>query len=871
MMDRIKRVVKEKWMYITIFVLPWVVLLIHSLYCKGWPLFEGSILRGDTALQLYPLCVELWEKVHSGDSLFYSWNAGGGYDFFLNMAYYLISPFTLLVLMVPRGWVEHAVQVIMILKWSCIGVSVVYYFMHTKHNQLKSLKPLVSFILGLAFTLSNYVLMGISYFNWNDVILLFPILLLLVERMVEKENWKLYYVLLTLAMLCNFYMAYQLCIFLFLWFLMQLKKDTHHKVRKALIFVGNSVLAAVSSLVVILPCVFGVGNRYSGDVESANAMYISTIIADVKTAISKLFIMDKVGEVVSLNPNLYFSVGFAVLLGFYVITNAKAKDLIRNIMLAVFMTVSIFVGALNFVWHGFSVPNGVFHRFLYLVVFVYLFLIMKTVTRFRVIKFKHVVCVGIVELILFVVGFFNVESYLNYYTYLITVLLGVFYYIILVLYCKKSITKWQCIITFCVVVTGEMLFNSVYQFNEYNIVTTTETFQLETSNELLELVKDDLRYGERVSVIQKTNNMGMLTGVPNDDVFVSYGNGNNVLLHQGLGMDFTTNAGYADYGMSPLLNLIFNVRYGISNSEMNYSDATLIGEKGDFGIYELQRLAGLGYMVNDDLLDWNGFYAGPFQSQNDFVKMATGESEIFEIVTPKVSCIDIASEIEPDEDYLADGYYRYNYTAKLPKGYEGVLVSAEIPEDMDLYIVTNHGIAGEMVVNVDGVRRLDGLSPLSQQTIHVGRVKKGQTVSVVTIHEADMNDNITMWYQYAKFNEENYQKAYDKLSRNVFEIDTMESDYIKGRIKADESGLMMTSVQAMEGFTTYVDGENVEYETVSDTMIALPLAEGEHIIEFCYETPYFKVGIICSCLAVFVFVLLCGIEEIQKRRKSDMK
>ena len=224
---KMKEFIKKNWNYIAVFLIPWLIVVIHCIMRDSWLTGNGSLLNGDTKIQLYPLFVEFWNKVHSGESLFFSWNAGNGIDFYSNFAYYLISPFNLIVLLCPKAWIENTVQFVMVLKWSLTGVTMVYYFMHTKHNRLEHCKTLVSGIMGLAFVLSNYMIMELGYFNWTDVIILFPILLLLLENMIETGKWKLYCILLALSMICNFYMAYQVCIFLTIWFLLHIcRKDT---------------------------------------------------------------------------------------------------------------------------------------------------------------------------------------------------------------------------------------------------------------------------------------------------------------------------------------------------------------------------------------------------------------------------------------------------------------------------------------------------------------------------------------------------------------------------------------------------------------------------------------------------------------------
>ena len=147
-MSVIKKISKDKWMYIAAFFVPWLLIIAHSLIRDGWPFGNGSIFLGDSGCQLYQLCVELWNKVHSGQSLFYSWNAGDGVDFYLNFSYYLVSPFSLVILAVPKNMLINTVQIVMILKWSCIYMSMVYFFMHTRINMIKTHRGAVSFLLG---------------------------------------------------------------------------------------------------------------------------------------------------------------------------------------------------------------------------------------------------------------------------------------------------------------------------------------------------------------------------------------------------------------------------------------------------------------------------------------------------------------------------------------------------------------------------------------------------------------------------------------------------------------------------------------------------------------------------------------------------
>lgn len=867
MQIKVKEFLKNKGIYIVAFGIPWLIVVLHSVIRNGWLVGGGSILRGDSGIQYYQLCVELWNKIHSGESLFYSWNAGGGFDFFLNFAYYLVSPFTILIVAVPKGWLENTVQSVMVLKWSCIAVTMTYYFMHTKFNQMKSHKKFVALTLGCVFALSNCILNFVAYFNWNDVIILFPLLLLEIERMLGDGHWKRYYCLLTLAILCNFYTAYQVCIFLLLWFIFVMNSDVKQKVRKFVVFITSSLLAAISGLVVIIPCVAGVANRYSVITEQDKRLYVSSIIVNVWKSISKLFAFDTVYNVTDLRPNLYISVGVASVLLLYLFTKIPKKEKIKTTILYFVVTGSIYIGALSYVWHGFSVPNAVYHRFLYLYVFLSCFICMQLIMHIQEVRLRSVVFALLLGCVLIVVGFFNVQQYQEFYTYLITILLFALYQIICVLQCRKSITNSQWITVLCILIMGELIANAVYIFSAYDVTNYKDKYYIKDTEKLVDGLQ--LADGERIEMAHCTRNMGLMESLPSDEIFASYCNGADVYLHVSLGQCFSTSA-YEFCGGSPLLNLMFNIRYGTSMSEYNFSDVEKIGQQGDVTLYKTKRLAGLGYMTSDKVLDWQGNTLGPIEAQNQFVQYATGENAIFDIIYPEVTCNDIVSTLHPNDEYLNKGFYYYEYTACAPKGQEVTTLNFTIEEDMDLYMVSNSESLQQVGVMIDGEQTyFEPEQRQMQETLHIGKVKKGQKIIIYAAHDISVGEKNSMWYQFAKFNEDNYAKAYEKLSKNVYNIEQMDSTYVKGNITAEQDGIMMTSIQAMDGFAVYVDGEQIEYKKVADTMIGVPLKKGKHVVEFRYQTPYYVQGAIGSLIGIFIFVCICLYDKVRKKANNE--
>lgn len=851
------KIIKKNFNYIIVFLVPWILILIHSVVRTSWLTGQGSLLNGDTGLQLYPLMVELWEKVHSGESLFYSWNAGNGIDFYLNSIYYLMSPFNLIVLILPKACIENAIQFVMVLKWSLMGVSITYYFMHTKYNTLEEYKRLFSSILGLVFALSNAILTVFGYFNWGDVIILFPFILLALEHLMEDGKWKCYYVLLTMAMLCNFYMAYQVCIFLIFWFLIHLDKTINKKTNKFFVFAGSSVLAAISSCIVILPAALGAVNRY-------NSSNIDMWINNLYNIGEKLFLFsDGLVEWSSLKPNIYFSIGCFVcfVLFFFIKTDKAEKGKLSLVWL--FMFVSLFSGALTFFWHGFSVPHGIYHRYLYILIFLMLYMVMKTIVNLQTIRKWKLLVAAVFEIGFMGICFFHIAELNDFYGYLITFLLLILYNMLLYFYLKGSIKYQNIIVTISVLIMLEICANAFYELKEYNIKTWDDVLY----NKDVEILAEDveLEKGERVTLPDSPVNSGLVLNLSSPNQFVSYNSKKMIDLYNKLGMDFSDLSSYVVSGSSPLLNLFFNVRYGISDWEGEYSDAELIKESGQSGLYRMNRLAGLGYMVDKDVTNWNTDNLINFDLQNDFVKNTVDGEDIFTNVMPEEKFADGILSYEHNEKNYEKGYYYYDYVSKNIATKEMTEFSFTVDEDMDLYMDAFSQQPMINVIYIDEELACKDQNVRYQSYYHIGNVKKGQKINIYSIHSMDVGEEAVLWFRFAKFNEENYAKAYEKLSKNVYEIEEMDSTYISGTIHADEDGIMMTSIPAMDGFTVYVDGEKTEFETIGEALIGVPLSAGDHKVEFKYITPYFKQGLIVSLMGVMIFILICLFDRKKKR------
>ncbi|MCR5702219.1 MAG: YfhO family protein [Lachnospiraceae bacterium] len=864
-MDKIKKFAKDKWFYIAALLTPWIIALVHSALNDTWVTGNGNIAVGDLQAQIIPFAYEIWDKFHLHQSIDFTWHVVDGINFH-TMTGYLVSPFTLLMLFFPRNMIPDFIQFTMLAKWSLCSLTTVYFFYKTRFNKLEENKELVSLFLGLAYALGNGIMSYIGFIQFMDVMICFPILLLLVERMVtdEKTPWKLYYIILVWCIISNAYPSFQVCIFLAMWFVFQISGDETHRLKKFIVFSASSLAAAFTNIWILRGGISAAGSRMATDGVDSRVAFVSKPLIALWEFVKQFFVLEPIATVRSYCPNIYMTVTAAFLLLLFPIIRIEKRRKACLFVIIAILAISFFEGHLNLLWHIMNIPNGVYNRFMFLFVFAALFAVLLVFNSIDAINYKVLVPCGVVALGLFAYTITGITQFGNVMEYLATPLIICFVIIVLVLFIRKSVDYKQLVYVLAVLGLAEVVISSYSSFSYYDGALCYGKNGL--VNQACELLDDaELNEGERIVSLTPSPNIGMITNQNADGGFLSSINPGNRALHEKLGMSTNSNVEFGVRGASPLCNLIFNIRYVHGESEMICSDSEVVANDEYLQLYRTNRLAGLGYMVSDSIRDWDSEGKNCFQYQNDFVKKAVGGDDVFTAADGTVKFSDLyGNESKPDEEALKYGLYQYSVEEYTYDEGDARELDFTAEKDMDLYMFFHSNQNLSNYIYVDGEQKHVDARQFRQSTYHIGKVKKGQTVSIISApsEKTVYGNDYTMRYLFADFDEAAYAKAYEKLSKNVYVIEKEEANYIKGTIEADESGIMMTSIPS--GFGVYVDGQKVERELIGDTFIGVPLSKGTHEVEFRYTFASRKKGIIISAICIAVFLLICAMDVFKK-------
>ena len=148
------------------------------------------------------------------------------------------------------------------------------------------------------------------------------------------------------------------------------------------------------------------------------------------------------------------------------------------------------------------------------------------------------------------------------------------------------------------------------------------------------------------------------------------------------------------------------------------------------------------------------------------------------------------------------------------------------------------------MINPDFLMNL-GISKKNQDNhLKISFSKKGRyTFDELEILVVDMNK---------------YENKINKLKTSVMENIEYGNDYILGTVDINDKGILQITTSYLDGWKVYIDGEEQEVIKVNEAFIGTVIEEGNHIVEFRYETPYLRIGIIFSVLGLisYIFIIL---------------
>lgn len=338
--------------YSLAFFLPFLIICFAAVVRGVAPFGDSTLMAIDAWGQYFPMLREMKRAFRSLD-FSYSFTGALGFDMTAQSAYYTNSPLWYLLFLLPGELTPGQVDMMVFIRFALASLTFTYYL--TSHSGEKNYK-IIFFGLGYAF--SGYTFAFINQFMWMDAVVLFPLVLLGIERLYKGQGGYILYTLsLFTTIYSNFYIAYAVCIFAVLWFFylsFSEKKSFKEWFFAAVRFGICSLTAGILNLPVLIPLLSAISKTLASQKGFTGEFKLYHSILDL------LIMLLPYGKssLAFGQPNLYFGL-FSALISVFAVFSKKisVKKKLGFVFLIAFMLLSFNFNLLDFIWHGFHFPN----------------------------------------------------------------------------------------------------------------------------------------------------------------------------------------------------------------------------------------------------------------------------------------------------------------------------------------------------------------------------------------------------------------------------------------------------------------------------------------------------------------------------------
>jgi len=862
------------------FFLPVCILVFVFALTGIYPFGSQQLAIIDMYHQYIPFLSELQCRLQGGGSLFYSWNSGGGCNFWCLLSYYGASPLNLLLVFFPKSLIVEAVSVILLIKIGLSG-SFMYIYLKNVYNPVELLADrkagLKTVLFSSMYALSSFTIGYYWCIMWLDAVMLLPLLMLGLNRLIKDGRMALYTATLAIIVFSNYYIAIMVCIFVLAYYPVCYFITVRNRGAKACLLttlkaVGASLLGIAMSAVMLLPTYISMQNAYyfSSSMPEEWKLYY-----DALDVINQLFPVAHLTYLDGL-PNLCCGFLVTVMLACYFMSREiPYREKALNGAFLVLMYLSLNVNKLDFVWHGMHFPNQLPHRFSFVICFVLVAMGYRAFNRLHDIRQSR-----IFGLFVLIGGYYilaqkiltNAVDNMNMFMYY-GLALTTAYGILFGLYKRQKLTRRPFMALLAVVVAAELCVSTGMYFD------TMGNSSRETYNENKASVTRLAQYAGEEGGATADGGNGRFARMEIDDPlihncpafyhyrgmgqFSSTLNSNTTTLMERIGLEGHPGSNRFNFNeTSPVTSCITNVDYLIAkNRKLNDPDYQFVKMDGDSRLYASNYPLSIGYVLPDSIRTWKPYDANPFVNLDDYVRAATsgkvekvfvnmGQGEVTGANTSAAYVSD--SEIESTlRDPSASGSVHVTYTAETAAKYY-VYVAADYAED--IYIECEDS-PEDIAVQAD-----------CGSILNIGVMEKGKTFKIKVDFESGRAGRVTCYV--CTLDEEAWSKAYSMISSNLMTVTNATDTCLKGTVDAGLGGVFVTSIPYEDGWSMKIDGRKTEItELTGDCWISAGLGAGTHEIELSFRPKGFMNGLLITIASILVLIAATTLPAVIRRRR----
>ena len=844
------------------FLIPFIIISLLLALRGIWWGSETTILASDGFHQYVIFNQTLRNTLHGNGSLFYNFTSGLGLNFYALMSYYLGSFLSPLVYFFDLRNMPDALYLFTIVKFGLIGLSSTYSLSCIYHK----LNRLSILLLSTSFTLMSFVTSQLEINIWLDVFILIPLILLGLHRLVTNQGTLLYFISLVSLFIQNYYFGFMTAIFLSFWFILQISWDVKGRIRSFIEFTVVSILAGLSSLVMLLPTYLDLKTHGETFTEIVNFQTDNSWYLD-------LFAKNLVGsyDTTQFGAIPMISVGlFPLILTILFFTIKSIKPLVKCAYAAflLLLIASFYIEAFDLAWQGMHAPNMFLHRYAWIFSTVIIYMAAETLVRIEEIKKIHLS----IPFLLLVTGFFLTFYFRDRYPYLepihfiLTVEFLLAYSILLLGKVYKKIPFKIFSLLSLGFVLFEMGLHSHYQIEglaaEWNFPSRSNYEDQLT--EIDNLVKET---NSKNSYFYRTEKLDIQTG--NDSMKYNYygisqfssirnRSSSSTLDKLGFRSD-GTNLNLRYQNNTIIADSLFAVKYNLAESDPLKYGFSLYQTEVGLSSYKNEHAAQLAILTDGVYKDVK-FTNLTLDNQTRFLNQITGLEQTY---FTKLYPLSVKNATELNN----------RVTVQTPENEDMPRVNYEltVPADSQLYISIpnisfsnqNQEIVQISVNNMSTNFTLDNTFSI----FNIGYFEKGQNLNVVI--RFPYNSQVSFDQpQFYHLDTRAYQAAMDIIKSQKVEVKTYQN-MVEANYNATKESSLLFTLPYDKGWSATLNGQPVQIDRAQEGFMKIDVPKGQGTVVLTFVPQGFWTGLLSSLAGIILFFLYSLFKQRRKLALSQ--
>ncbi len=774
------------------------------------------------------------------------------------IGYYLMSPFSFIIALFPKDLLVYLIQIVYWIKVGLAGLFMAIYLKNTFKKITWWIIP-----LAISYALSGFIVVYQSNIMWLDVVYIFPIIMLGVDKLIQDGKSGILIFGVTYALVTNFYIGYMACIGAFLYFLIRIFELLERPFsfwKKFFHFVSSGIISALLAAPIVVPVVL---ETLSAPKKDKVIEWFKFDLTEPIHTLSK-FLTGVQYPLVDVNqnaPNVYVGIFILLLVVlFFLNRNVLLKTKLLWLAALIVLFIATQSVGMNYVFHGFAEPNGWPYRYIFIFSAFAIVMAAKSIDVFSGLKMYQILIVLSAMLLLFIWLYSNNKEIISSNILVTNAIMLICLTIGLI-----GLEKFPKIAISCLVllVAADLLMNT-YQTNRVYPAETYEQYQQfdkEKKAIVSKLASDDFTRMDFTSQQPFRNNDSFRYSF---DGITNYNTLTHKRLNQNLGkIGFLTTPSmvWLRYeGNTLITDSLFGVAYNVQpkNSQITKEGFKKVLQTDSYDVYQNQNALSLAYIpqvdyqtISSKLEDSSINY---FEKQNLLFSKKGSELSYFQMTTP----------VKWTTKGLTVSRNSQNLTLKKDQqATEGKLeAQIEIQKPSQLYLSLN-GItnsATPLQIFVNGKQVSHSTFEVAPHIINLGEQKAGvTTVSFVVRNPVENIGGL----QFAKLDLEMFQNRVNELEKSNLDVEKIRENKLETNFVAKEKETVQFTIPYSKGWSAKVNGEKTDITPLyNESFVGVTVPKGKNQIVLSYTQP----GLLAGCLALVVGAMLLFWLRFRRRR-----